>query len=672
MAISSSLTATQRKILNLSNTPTTAASIAGAKDLALKKAVANPTFPTPPQIPQLPAAPAIPTAQTNSAPAPSMVMQMVKDALQKKIAANNAGLQPMIAQSLQGAVMGPNTSQTLYPGISLGQAINSQGNQQQGLVDRAQGLLNLQSDLGTRFDTALGNTRDILQEQANQRQQDIENQRANWSLGLQQAEFNRGSIMDQYQGAKDVYSANYQTNQDAIANKRNEELLKLQKDAAARQISQDDYQKQQDQLDNQYKQQQLRADVLKSLDIDPWTGKISDASLQILQAAGIDPGTFQSTVTNPSLGSSTAMRTDRTNNPIATSVAVDASTNPLPNDPYNKEWLGALDKAGVNYSVEQGHNFGNRATITFATPADGIRGAIALLGTSAFSWYKKSTGKNALMDIAGPIVFQNLPLARQVAAVIETYSHEGGKQKSLLAKAGEGVISGVDRTGLAALAQTANAAPPVQVTPSAPAQNTVSPTDDAVTIAAITPLVSITQNSPGTAQNYASLLQNQAQDYVNNKMAGGESEQQAIREWTNVYNQAINNINQQQNTSNLQNTLAEQTAKAQAADQYNTQTATQTNLGYLNQLAADATKGPEESKMFIQAYLQAKTGKAVSAAEADDYLRAHNPLGGTKLPMLGGLPTMGLWPDQVKSMLAEINGSTGSAADSILAKYGVK
>ncbi len=122
-------------------------------------------------------------------------------------------------------------------------------------------------------------------------------------------------------------------------------------------------------------------------------------------------------------------RTDRNNNPIAVAVALDNKGNPAM-DSIHKEWFNALDAAGAQYTIEKGSNFsGNMATIKFNTPEDGIKGAVALLKTSAFSWYKKTTGKEALAGINSPAQFAGLSPTDQIKAVEGIYSHEGGGGK---------------------------------------------------------------------------------------------------------------------------------------------------------------------------------------------------------------------------------------------------
>lgn len=119
-------------------------------------------------------------------------------------------------------------------------------------------------------------------------------------------------------------------------------------------------------------------------------------------------------------------RTDRNNNPIASSLSLLPDGTINKEDKFNKEWMGALDAAGVKYSVEQGANFGNRATIKFDTPEDGIKGAKVLMGTSAFSWYKNHTGKDELASVNSAADFITLPEDQKNAIIAKIYKNEVG------------------------------------------------------------------------------------------------------------------------------------------------------------------------------------------------------------------------------------------------------
>lgn len=120
----------------------------------------------------------------------------------------------------------------------------------------------------------------------------------------------------------------------------------------------------------------------------------------------------------------TDTRTDRNFNPIAISNAV-------------PQWLEALDKAGINYSLEQGRDFGGGLkTINFGDASNGMEAAKFLLGEtiadstgadkSPFYWYKNKTGKTILDEygINSPEQFKSLSNMIKEDIVKDIYSHE--------------------------------------------------------------------------------------------------------------------------------------------------------------------------------------------------------------------------------------------------------
>lgn len=117
-------------------------------------------------------------------------------------------------------------------------------------------------------------------------------------------------------------------------------------------------------------------------------------------------------------------RTDRNNNPIASSIAVNPDGTPNMNDPTTNEWLTALSNTGIPYTIEQGANFGNRATISFSTPQAGLEGARTLLSTSAFSWYKKTWSNAFPSNIQTQEQFMAAPKATQDSIIQAIYAHE--------------------------------------------------------------------------------------------------------------------------------------------------------------------------------------------------------------------------------------------------------
>lgn len=114
----------------------------------------------------------------------------------------------------------------------------------------------------------------------------------------------------------------------------------------------------------------------------------------------------------------TGMRTDRNNNPIAVSNAA-------------PEFMDVLKKAGINFTTEEGADFGGGLkTLKFATPQDGVEASRALLAGSpmAFSWYSNHTGK-AVLDQYG--IHSNADFAKasketQDAVIKGIYQSEGG------------------------------------------------------------------------------------------------------------------------------------------------------------------------------------------------------------------------------------------------------
>lgn len=94
-------------------------------------------------------------------------------------------------------------------------------------------------------------------------------------------------------------------------------------------------------------------------------------------AAGSDAG-----------GNTAQLRTVRNNNPIAFSA------------PYGgtNEYTDAVDRAGIDWMWEQGANFGNNATIKFATPEEGWEAARAVLADSPAidQWYINRAKENPL------------------------------------------------------------------------------------------------------------------------------------------------------------------------------------------------------------------------------------------------------------------------------------
>jgi len=147
-------------------------------------------------------------------------------------------------------------------------------------------------------------------------------------------------------------------------------------------------------------------------------GALGNAPLTMAQALGGEPPVS-------GVGNIPQSRTDRNNNPIAASISVKGDGTPNMNDPTTAEWINALNNINIPYTIEQGNNFGsNRATISFGTPQNGLDGAITLLGTSAFGWYKNNTGKAALNGITSPQAFTALPYDQKVSIVKQIYSHE--------------------------------------------------------------------------------------------------------------------------------------------------------------------------------------------------------------------------------------------------------
>lgn len=121
-------------------------------------------------------------------------------------------------------------------------------------------------------------------------------------------------------------------------------------------------------------------------------------------------------------------RTDRHNNPIASSIAIHPDGSINTKDPTTGEWVSALDRAGIHYTA--GDSFGgNRATLKFTDPESGARAADVLLRTSAFNWYKNQTGKNSLASIDSPQAYAALSESQRLAIIQDIYKHEESNGK---------------------------------------------------------------------------------------------------------------------------------------------------------------------------------------------------------------------------------------------------
>lgn len=149
---------------------------------------------------------------------------------------------------------------------------------------------------------------------------------------------------------------------------------------------------------------------------------LGQAPLTMTQALGGD-GPVNST------NDITQSRTDRNNNPVASSISVNGDGTPNMSDPATAEWINALKSTNIPFTVEQGDNFGsNRATINFPTSQNGLDGAITLLSDagpqSAFGWYKNNTGKAALQGIDSPQAFSALSYDQKTSIVKQIYSQE--------------------------------------------------------------------------------------------------------------------------------------------------------------------------------------------------------------------------------------------------------
>lgn len=183
-------------------------------------------------------------SNVNGETTPTGVTSLIKDALHQRIAATKSFKTP-IQESLLAAQAGPDIGKFPgYSGLSPEALMDIQRVQQQGLTNRATGLLNLQESLGTSIDKSLGDVKDIFAERNALQQQAIENQ-------------------------------------------RQEQLLYLQALTLERGLNADLYARERDRIEDQAKNLTNTITALKEVETDPFTGNLTEKSRMLLEALGM-------------------------------------------------------------------------------------------------------------------------------------------------------------------------------------------------------------------------------------------------------------------------------------------------------------------------------------------------------------------------------------------------